>query len=263
MLCAAYRAVLFEQGPYDRRLASLCPSGWRALARYPPLCKHLNFRQLVGLGASRVLLCDCDTVFLADVARLLERYSGVHLAAREEVHTSRSLYGADHRFIDESLLRGLAAADGARPVPPFNTGVVLVAHEVVQWLAALEALAVDYAWRFLLWMALHPVSGEEAMYGELEAAEETRSFAGAADLARALPYPSANRWILEEVALWLVLGHVPGLRTMDFDRADVVQNGEFAGTSPDRAGWIVCHYYSQNLARIAAWLRGQERALPA
>ena len=68
---------------------------------------------------------------------------------------------------------------------------------------------------------------------------------------------------MDEVALWLTLGHVPGLRTVDFDPADVAQNGEFDATSPERASWTICHYYSQNLPRIGAWLRGEERALTA
>jgi hypothetical protein len=262
-LCDAYGVHVQEQGRYEQRLAALSPTGSAALAQYPLLCKYLNFRELEALSATQVLLCDCDTVFFADVARIFERYAGADLAAREEVHSSRSPYGADRSFIDEPLLERLAAADGASVVPPFNTGVVLVSRALVQWLAYLEALVVDYAWRFLLWMALHPAAGEETAYGELDAAEAARSLAGKADVSRALPFPSANRWILDEVALWLALGHVPGLRTADFDRADVVQNGEYAGTSATRAAWTVCHYYSQNQGRIETWLRGEERALTA
>jgi hypothetical protein len=262
-LCDRYGVVVREQGSYEERLAALRPDGWTALARYPLLCKYLNFGELAALGPEYVLLCDCDTVFFGDVSRIFERYSGAHLAAREEVHSSRSPHGADRSFIDEPLLERVAAADGARAVPPFNTGVVLVAHPLVQWLAALEPLVVDYAWRFLLWMALHPATGQAAMFGELDAAVEARAFTGEAEVFRALPFPSTNRWILDEVALWLALGHVPGLQTADFDRADVAQNGEFAGTSPERAGWTICHYYSQNLARISAWLRGEGSPLTA
>jgi hypothetical protein len=262
-LCDAHRVLVHEQGMYAKRLAALCPAGWVALARYPLLCKYLNFGELASYGADQVLLCDCDTVFFADVARLFERYAGCHLAAREEVHSSRSPHGADRSFIDEPLLGRLAAADGAAVVPPFNTGVVLVSHDLVRWLAELEPLAVDYAWRFLLWLALHPATGEAAVYGELDAATEARSFATAAEVFRALPFPSSNRWILDEVALWLTLGHVPGLETTDFDRADVVQNGEFDGTAVRSASWTVCHYYSQNTGRIAAWLRGEAQAVLA
>jgi hypothetical protein len=262
-LCDAHDVVVQEQGAYDRRLASLCPVGWAALAHYPLLCKYLNFGQLAALGVPRVLLCDCDTLFFGDVGRLFERYAGADLAAREEVHSSRSPYGADRSFIDEPLLERLAAEHGASAVPPFNTGVVLLSDRLVRRLAALEAVTVDFAWRFLLWMAIHPASGEAALYGELDAAEEARSLTLDGHVSRALPFPSANRWLLDEVALWLTLGLVPGLRTTDFDPADVAQNGEFAGTRPRRAGWTICHYYSQNLTRVAAWLRSEENPVSA
>jgi hypothetical protein len=262
-IAGAYGVAVHEQGSYAARLAALCPAGWQALARYPLLCKYLNFGELATRGASPAFLCDCDTVFFGDVARIFERYGAADLAAREEVHSGRSHYGADRGFIDEPLLERLAAADGAAAVPPFNTGVVLVSGELLRWLAALEPVFVDYAWRFACWLAAHPATGEAAAYGELEAAEHARSLLEHADLFRALPFPSANRWILDEVALWLTLGHVPGLRTVDFDPADVAQNGEYASTDPERAPWTVCHYYSQNFARIAAWLRGEHDVMSA
>jgi hypothetical protein len=262
-LLGEHRVLVHEQGSYERRLAQLCPAGWSALARYPLLCKYLNFAVLSALDARQVLLCDCDTLFFADVAPLLERYAWADLVAREEVHSSRSPYGEDRSFIDEPLLARLAAADGATAVPPFNTGVVLLSHPLVRWLAAHEALVVDYAWRFLLWMALHPASGEEALYGELDATGRARALVADAYVSRALPFPSTNRWLLDEVSFWLALGHVPGPRIADFDRADVVQNGEYSGSSPQRASWTICHYYSQNQPRVAAWLRGEEEAVPA
>jgi hypothetical protein len=262
-LCESYGVGVHQQGAYEERLAPLCASGWPALARYPLLCKYLNFRELSAHGAPQVLLCDCDTVFFGDVAGIFERYAAADLAAREEVHSGRSHHGADRSFIDEPLLERLARADGAAAVPPFNTGVVLVTGGLVRWLAALEPAFVDYAWRFLVWMALHPAEGEAALYGELEAAVAARPLVTPADVERAFPYPSQNRWILDEVALWLTLGHVKDLRTVDFDRTDVVQNGEYASTSPQRATWTVCHYYSQNFARVAAWLRGEQEALSA
>ena len=79
-------------------------------------------------------------------------------------------------------------------------------------------------------------------------------------LARALPYPSTNRWILDEVALWMTLGHVPGLRVADIDRRDLAENGEFSAAHPAGAGWVLCHYYSQNAGRIGAWLREHRAA---
>lgn len=226
-ICAEHRVAVHQQGGYVERLAALCPDGWPALAGYPLLHKFLNFRALDAAGAEQILFCDCDTVFFTDVERLFDRYGDADVVAREEVHSSRSMHGVDRSFIDEPLLARMAAADGAAVIPPFNLGVVLFNHGIWRALAPLDALIVDYAWRFA---------------------------------AGALPYPSTNSWILDEVALWMALGHVPGVRTADFDPGDVAQNGEFARSDPHAAGWILCHYYSQNLGRIAAWLRGEQAA---
>jgi hypothetical protein len=94
-------------------------------------------------------------------------------------------------------------------------------------------------------------------YGEFKGLADARANASQIDVERALPYPSSNHWILDEVALWLTLGHVPGLRTADFSMADVAENGEFANAAPGDGGWVMCHYYTQNTARITEWLRRQ------
>ena len=81
-------------------------------------------------------------------------------------------------------------------------------------------------------MAQHPVSGAAAQYGEFLGAAEARALSTPTRSRARFRIPPSNRWILDEVALWLTLGHVPGLRVADFDRADVAENGEFAGTDP-------------------------------
>jgi len=226
-LCGEHDVMVHQQGGYEERLAALCPAGWRALADYPLLHKFLNFRELSAVGAAQILFCDCDTVFFDDVAVLFDRYGDADVVAREEVHSSRSPHGVDRSFIDEPLLAQLAAAGGAAAIPPFNLGVVLFNHGVWRALAGIEPRFVDYAWRLKTGV---------------------------------LPFPSTNWWILDEVALWLALGHVPGVRTADFHPGDVAQNGEFARSDPRSAGWILCHYYSQNMGRIDAWLEAERAA---
>ncbi|MDQ3742180.1 MAG: hypothetical protein M3389_14665 [Actinomycetota bacterium] len=226
-LCREHDVMVHEQGPYEERLARLCPGGWQALAEYPLLHKFLNFAELAATGARQVLFLDCDTVFLGDVERLFDGYDGPDLVAREEVHSSRSIHGVDRTFIDEPLLARLAAADGAATIPPFNLGVVLFNHGIVRELAPIEPLTLDYAWRLT---------------------------------AGALPFPSTNWWILDEVALWLALGHAPPLETADFDPRHVVQNGEFERVDPRATSCVLCHYYSQNTGRIAEWLRAERMA---
>lgn len=262
-VCRVHRVMVQDQGPYSDRLAALCPVGWPALARYPLLHKFLNFRELVAVGATQILYCDCDTIFIRDVAALFDRYAEPDLVAREEVHTSRSRYGADRSFVDESLLALLARSEGTSPIAPFNLGVVLFNNGIWRRLAPLEAAFVDYAWRFVTWMSQHPATGASAGYGEFKGAADAIDLVTPEELARALPFPSCNRWILDEASLWLTLGHVPGITQADFHPSDVAQNGEFASADPSLAGWILCHYYSQNMGRIGAWLRAEPALTPA
>jgi hypothetical protein len=256
-VCLEHGVMVHQRGRYEHRLAELCPTGWPALARYPLLHKLMNFGELAAVDPVQVLCCDCDTVFLDDVEVLFDRYAGADVVAREEVHSGRSAYGVDRSFIDEPLLARLAAHDGIAPAPPFNLGVVLLNNHLWRRLAPLDRLLVDYAWRLVTWMGQHPATGEAERYGEFMGAAEAQNLAGSVDLARALPYPSVNRWILDEVAFWLTLGHLPGVGFADFRRDDVAQNGEFGASDVRSAPWIVCHYYSQNMRRIDAWLQQQ------
>jgi hypothetical protein len=254
-ICGTYGVMVHQQGPYEQRLAALSPAGWRALACYPLLHKFLNFRQLSSAQPKQVLCCDCDTVFGGDVESLFECYGDADVVAREEVHSRRSAYGADDTFIDEPLLARLASHERSARIPPFNLGVVLLSNRAWHALAQLESTFVDYAWRFVTWMARNPATGVAAAYGEFAGAATAAATARPVDFARALPYPSANRWILDEVALWLTLGHVRGVRTADFGADDVVQNGEFANRDVRTARWTVCHYFSQNLELVGNWMR--------
>lgn len=245
---------------YESRLIHLHARAAETLRDYPLLHKFLNFSEITALAPHQVLLLDCDTVFCGDVERLFDAYSDVHLAAREEPTSARSHYGYDPVYLDESALARVAAADGLRLPPPFNLGVVLLNHGVWAQLAGLASVLVDYAWRFQVWMAMNPASGATAEYGEGQGVERLRAhfdrLVPPLDVLRALPYPSANRWILDQMALWFTLGRLSGLTYRDFLRHDVIQNGEF--TAPEAASrhWVVCHYFNQNMARIDAWLRG-------
>ena len=254
--CRRFRVMVHHQGAYAERLAALCPAGAAALAAYPLLHKYLNFRELAASGVEQAMCCDLDTLFFGDVGVLFDRYGDADVVAREEVNCCRSHHGHDPSFIDEELLGRLAGAERRAPVPQFNLGFVLFNHFVVERLRELDRLFVDDAWRLVSWMAAHPVAGTAlAAYGEFVGLDRALATITATDRQRALPFPSTNRWILDEVALWLALGAVPGLRTADFDRADVAQNGEVLGVEAAAAPWIACHYYTQNTHRIASWLQ--------
>lgn len=255
-MCHRHGVELCFRGSYARRLEELCPVGWPVLSRYPVLHKFLNFGALAGTDAGQALYCDCDTVFRADVDRLFDACTEADLYAREEVHSGRSRYGPDPAFLDEHLLQVVAHSLGVVAVPPFNTGAVLLNHRVWEVLGTLDKWFLDCAWHLLVWISLHPEHTAGSGYGTLDAVESARELAIPDQLARALPFPSANQWILEEVAAWLTLGAVPWLTTADFSPADVVQNGEFTGSRPHRSDWTLCHYFSNNLNAVAAWLTG-------
>jgi hypothetical protein len=255
-ICVEYGGLLQMQGDYAHRLADLSPQGWPVLARYPVLHKFLNHPWLAGTAAHQVLYCDCDTVFRADVRLLFDAYAEPDLVAREEVHSSRSRYGPEPGFLDEPALARLAHGLGVAVIPPFNSGVVLMNHRIWEQLALLEGWVVQCAWQFLLWMSLHPEHTAGSGFGTIDGFREAHLLATPQQLERVLPFPSANQWILEEVATWLALGALPALDTADFSPSDVAQNGEFTASNNGDATWTVCHYYSGNWDTITAWLRG-------
>src|SRR5205807_2937992 len=113
---------------------------------------------------------------------------------------------------------------------------------------------------FLIWMALNPRRGLGTEYREGRGVDRLRrewdGLVTAADRGASLPYPSANRWILEEPAFWLTCAHMPNLVYCDFDRGDVLQNGELAPQTPqDRVRGLLCHYFTQNLDRYEPLIR--------
>jgi hypothetical protein len=242
--------------PYSTRLSQICPIGWQYLCQYPLLHKFLNFAEISSLDPDQVLLLDCDTYFNGDVAQLFDQYSSKDLVAREEVGSRRSRQGYHRSMIDEDDLLRIGSMAGINPAQPFNLGVVLLNNGIWRKLAGLSTLHISYAWRFMVWMAANP-SEPGSEYGEGVGVEELRQHwfsLGPADHYLALPYPSANRWILDEVTLWMTLGHLPGTTFQDFNHTDVIQNGEFS--EKERSGtWIVCHYFSRNLDLITDWVR--------
>ena len=257
-ICQHCGAKLVEQGNYAGRLAASCPEGWPVLVRHPTLHKFLNFEEISDV--ERVLLCDCDTLFRDDVARLFAAYSSADVYGREEVHSGRSRYGPNREFLDEAALGRLATSLGVAFVPPFNTGVVLVNHGRASDLARLDQWFVQCVWHFMVWMSTHPEHTAGTGYGTLDGISAAYRLASPEQLVRALPYPSANQWIVEEVATWLALGALPGLTTGHFSAADVPQNGELADPDLVSDDWFLCHYFSTDLTTASSWLAARQPA---
>ena len=258
-LLAPYGVALVPQGSYEERLARVCPEGAPYLVQYPLLHKFLNFAAIAEMRPRQALFLDCDTLFFGDVGRLFADYGAAHCYGREEPTCSRSHYGYDPGYLDEAALWRLTSALGIGSLPPFNLGVVLFNHGIWSALADLQPALIDYAWRLLLWLAMNPSEQRAGTYGEIAPASSMRqqpeSLARWATAATPLPFPSANEWILDQVALWLTLGHLSGFRYEDFSPHHVVQNGELLDHRVPRAEWVLCHYFSQNTARVEEWLR--------
>jgi len=257
-----FRVFIKHQGSYSSRLAQLAPAGWQTLSQYPVLHKFLNLNEIASYRPGQVLCLDCDTLFFCDVDALFSSCRDADCYAREEPTCARSHYGYDQNYVDEEALAAISRQEAIDFVAPFNVGVVLLNNGLVERLASAQQLFVDYAWRFALWMAMNPVEGVAAAYGEGFGISYLRDYfdrlVGRADRGRELAYPSSNRWILEQVALWMTLGKLGSVSYRDFSPADVLQNGEILSRKRTECDWVLCHYFSQNMGRLEEWLRGSQ-----
>lgn len=238
-------------GEYGALLRRLCPRIWQPLSLYPVLHKWLSLSLLPHTGISQLLYIDCDTFFMGDVRTLFDRYSLHDWYAREEPCTARSPWGPIPGYVNERSLSRLATAQGATVVPPYNLGVCMMNNGVWQTIAGLQPIFLSLVWRLLVGVSrdsarasrLSPNLRRGLMY------TVTRQ-----DLTTALPYPSSNTWIVEEIAMLLVLGMIPGFQHAMFSRRDVVQGNEFERRGPSAIRPTVCHYFSNNQERFTSWL---------
>ncbi len=207
---------IVRERDYALWLEAIAPGRGRVLAENPTLHKIASMRGLPW-GVDQVLYLDCDTFCFQAVEPLFERCAHAHFHAREEPGSRRSAHGYDPACVDEAALEALARRQGVAFVPPYNTGVMMLNGGLWARLAELFPEFLDLVWR------LSP---------------DRR------DGARSLPFPSANAWIVEEVATWLLLGRFPGLTHAAFDPAEVAQNGEALRRLAARRPPRLAHYFS-------------------
>lgn len=244
--------TIHRMGSYADAITRIRPRASRALARYPLLHKWLNFHELAPLCPSQILQMDCDTFFFDDVDVLFERYSDCHFYAREEPSSKASHYGYNPNYLDEDKLFALARREGATAVSPCNIGISVLNHGLWTEIAKRRELFLSYAFRFVASMArnpqtrdkLWPVLAEVVMVDLLEQPD-----------TEDLPFPSSNLWILDEVALWLTLGHIPGLTHGIISRDHVLQGGEQNGTSETK---VVHHYFGVDKRAFLSALKQEE-----
>jgi len=229
--------TVHEMGSYYGAIRRIRPRAFRTLVRYPVLHKWMNFHKLAPLGPSQVLQVDCDTFFFADVEILFERYADCHFYGREEPSSKASYYGYDANYVDEDKLFALARQVGAAAVNPCNIGVSMLNHGLWSEIAKRTGILLAYVFRFMACLARNPETRgrlwpELAEVVMLDLIEQP-------DVAD-LPFPSSNVWILEQIALWLIMGHIPGFTHGYLRREHVLQGGEDDGGSDTK---VVHHYY--------------------
>ena len=165
------------------------------LAFYPTFHKFLVLGQVPLGDVACVLYLDCDTFFFDNVDRLFDRYSAGHWYAREEPSSRRSQLAYDPGHVDEDLLQDIARGEGLRPIPPFNSGACLLNRGIWREMERLRIPYLDLAWRLLCGRELNRYNGTLPYDRELHQA--VLAAITDADRAHALPYPSANTWIIE------------------------------------------------------------------
>lgn len=224
-------------GSYLDAIRRLRPRAFRTLVRYPVLHKWMNFHKLAALSPTQVMQMDCDTFFFDDVEILFERYSDRHYYGREEPMSRASPYGYDPNYLDEDKLFALAQQERALPMSPCNIGISVLNHGLWSEVAKRAEMFLNYAFRFIACMGRNPQTvgrlwPELAEVVMLDLIEQP-------DVGE-LPFPSSNLWILDQVSLWLTLGHVPGLTHGHLSRDHVLQGGEQGENGNTK---VVHHYF--------------------
>ena len=228
-------------GSYPEFLRGMHARG-SVLALYPTFHKFLQLGHAPLDNVEQVLYIDCDTFFFDNVDRLFDRYSAHHWYAREEPTSRRSHFDYDPSHVDEDLLNQVAHSEGLRQVLPFNSGICLLNHRVWRQWERLRVPYLELAWRLLCGRELQGRDG--LLEHDREVREAVLAILTDPDRAHALPYPSQNTWIIEQISLWLALGHLQDFSLGTFARSDVVQGGEFYGVLESGERCVLAHYYS-------------------
>ncbi len=243
LLCECERSNVrvLDHGSYPDFLQALHPQG-SVLALYPTFHKFLQLANAVTADFEQVLFLDCDTFFFDDVDRLFDRYSAQHWYAREEPYSRRSYFEYDPSHIDEDVLAQVARSEKLRSVLPFNSGVCLLNHQIWREWERLRVPYLDLAWRLLCGREL--TDHGAPLQHDQEVRRAVLTTITDSDRAHALDYPSQNTWIIEQISLWLALGHLKDFSLGTFSASDVAQGSEFYHMLESDERCVVAHYYS-------------------
>jgi len=256
------------RGSLSRAFKELCPGlPVHYLLMYPPAHKWLLAKSASERGCDQILYLDNDTLVLRDVAELFDRFRKYDWCAREEPHSKLSTREIDPRIFDDREYARLLESEGTRLVTPFNSGVVLLSGSAVRGLAANLDRYLSYIWRFSLWMCnkpqyqRKPPPGHEHSDSLVYRLRDTRDVRAARKGGAhrrpgrftPLRYGFGNRWIKEEVALWLVLGSL-NLRGRIFSFREAMQSPEYRAIQvPAQRPYLIHYFTSCSDAAILDW----------
>jgi hypothetical protein len=260
-----------HRGSLAGAFRKLCPGApVRYLVMYAPAHKWLLARSAAARGCDRILYLDNDTLVLRDVAELFHRVRKYDWCAREEPYSERSIRESDPRIFDDREYARLIEQEGTRFVTPFNSGVVFLSGQAVRGLAAHLDRYLGYIWRFSLWMCRTPQRRRAAPPGAADAGSLVYRLRDTADVRAArragahdrpgryapLRYGFGNRWIKEEVALWLVLGSL-SLRGRLLSFQEAMQTPEYRAIQAPAQRPYLIHYFTsyQDAAMLDWWPR--------
>jgi hypothetical protein len=229
-------------GDYRDYIARTEPGRADLFALNPTLHKWLVLEEPELKRCERLIYLDSDTFFFDHPNKLLDRYGDAGLFAREEPLCRRSIHGYDPSYLDEDAIADLCERDGLRFIPPFNTGICLFTRQMADTITMNLPHYFNYLFRFLSWFRLHPVPGEPTTDFTQMIEDRFRIEAE----GQALSYPSRNRWIVDQVALWLALGRSMNVSVADFAPSDVWQGAEFKQISARAKRPILSHYFGEN-----------------
>ena len=240
---------VLPMGRYSDLVADLPPAYAGVLGRHRCLHKLASLRRMACHAPGHPLVyLDCDTYLFGDVEQLTARSAQVDWLAREEPATARCMRGHQPAWVDEPALAELARAEGVVPVPPYNTGVFAVGAALAGSLAGLADEFLWYCWRLLAGAAF---DRPKVFFDDPAWGADVRAAAAAYNPRLRLAYPAENIWIVDQVALWLLLGRVPGARHEMFATHEVAQSDEYL--APDL--WpLTVHYFTAHAASFERYL---------
>jgi hypothetical protein len=230
--------MVYFLGNYRDCLEKIYPRG-PILALYPTLHKFISLSELDTSGISQVLYLDCDTFFFDDPGVLFDNYASCDWYARESPASRRCPYGYCPSNINEDTLQSIAGRERIAFVHPFNAGVCLLNNGVWRKLEQLYRTFLDNVWRLLVGRHQRKGDGSDNEIRRAVLTATTKQ-----DRVRALPYPSNNFWIAEEIGLWLTLGRIPGFSQGYFRNQHVVQGFECTDAIDRGRHCVTGHYFS-------------------